>query len=98
MLNIKLPKQWKHWCKKAGLRPHGGGRRWYDWCYLKGHGRVWRINCHNKLQCGDTYEEFDRWALCDIEEGIFPTSESQLVFMVQELLLRKHTKQGEKHA
>lgn len=85
-MRIRLPKQWRRWCQKAGLRPHYGGRRRYEWLYLKGHGRVWRINCNDALECGDTYAEFDRWALCDREEVPRPTSEAQFVAAVRCLL------------
>lgn len=81
--NIILPTQWKHWCKKANLRAHthqkSGNRSSYDWFYLKGRGRVWRVNMYNMFQCGDTYEEFDRWALCDITETTCPKTEEQFI-------------------
>lgn len=89
---IKLPKQWKHWCKKNNLRPHFGGRRQHDWFYLKGQGRVWRINSLGMLQCGDTYEDFDRWALCDIEEAPLPLTEKCFEVYVAVLITRKNKK------
>lgn len=82
-----LQKQWRHWCREAGLKPHYGGRRNnHNWYYLKGHGRVWRLNCFNMLQCGDTLEDFDRWALCSISETERPTSLSGFKETVQSLL------------
>lgn len=89
---IKLPKQWKHWCKKNNLRPHFGGRRQHDWFYLKGQGRVWRISNRGMVQCGDIYEEFDRWALCNIEESPLPTTEADFTEAVTTLLLRQFKK------
>ena len=83
---LELPKQWRHWCRKAGLRPTYGGRRHYDWSYLKGRGRFWRLNCHGMFQCGDTYAEFDRWALCKIAELPCPKSELQFIDAVRALL------------
>lgn len=75
----KLPKQWKHWCQQAGLRLYSAAdrysRRESAWYYLKGHGRVWRVNCYGMLQCGDRLAEFDRWALCRIAEVEMPTSQ-----------------------
>jgi len=74
-MTIKLPKQWKHWCKKAGLRPEttfrytDGLRRSGRWMSLNGQGRKWRISLRNTanqndcvFQAGETYEKFDRWA------------------------------------
>lgn len=80
MSKLKLPKQWKHWIYRVGLRPHG--RKYThgtsNWLYFKGKGHVWRIarkyDDNNMLvfQRGDTIEEFDRWALCDIIETPWP--------------------------
>lgn len=91
-MTIKLPKQWRHWCKKAGLHPHYGGRRWHEWFYLKGHGRVWRINCDDMLECGDTYAEFNRWALCNSKEVSRPTNQSQFLAAVRDLLAKQRAK------
>lgn len=84
----KLPKQWKDWCAAAHLTPHGpGGKRpGHRWWYLKGHGRLWRVNCHMNFQCGDTYADFDRWALCDIQETPLPQTKQQFVDAVASLL------------
>jgi len=72
---MKLPKQWKHWCSKARLRPESTGkwkRGGWAWASLNGQGRKWRIalrDVSNKndliFQTGDQYEEFDRWALSE---------------------------------
>ena len=86
---MKLPKQWKDWCRSAGLRPRGRGRANRDpvsWLYLHGRGREWRLNCHNMLQCGDTYTEFDRWAICDIREVPAPKSRDEFVAAVNSLV------------
>lgn len=86
----KLPRQWKDWCASAGLRPRnkGSDRRGLKsaWFYLHGHGREWRVNCHYQLQCGDTYADFDRWALCSIHEAPCPTSKAQFQATVRALL------------
>lgn len=63
MENYKLPKQWKHWCNKVGLQSHGRkSRKEYDYCYLRGKGRYWRVNMYGEFQASDLYEDFDRWA------------------------------------
>lgn len=60
--NIKIPKQWFHWMKKAGLKWHrssirGKNRLWA----MQGHGCYWRVNCHGHFQRSEPYEDFDRW-------------------------------------
>jgi len=81
----KLPKQWRHWCKKAGLQIKGSRGNWCPF-YMTGHGRVWRLNCLEMFQCGDTLEDFDRWALCDIEETTRPETEQEFLNAVESLL------------
>lgn len=90
---MKLPKQWKHWCSSARLRPfsgrflrNGGGHGWF---YLRGRGHYWRVNCHGMFQRGDTYEAFDRWALCDIQEAPMPKTRDEFVAAVKSLLKEK---------
>lgn len=90
----KLPKQWKHWCQQAGLRRHGPkgrnkGRYAGAWFYLQGRGRMWRLNCHGRFECGDTYAEFDRWALCTIEDAPRPSTLWEFKATVAELLERQ---------
>lgn len=75
-MSVKLPKQWKHWCRKAGLRPeyphtHHNRKRW-AWQSLNGSGRKWRISLRDVrdrndciFQAGDRYADFDRWALSE---------------------------------
>ena len=68
-----LPKQWEHWCRSMNFRPHGKvTKSKFCWYYVKGKGRVWRINCYNEFQRGDTYDDFDRWALCSIKSTDIP--------------------------
>lgn len=87
---IRLPKQWRRWCQKAQLRVHGRyGRRPHEWFYLKGRGRVWRVNCYGAFQCGDRIADFDRWALCHIKEvQAIPKTEREFVLAVRELIAR----------
>lgn len=86
----KLPRQWKDWCAAAKLRPRDKvcDRRGLRsaWFYLHGHGREWRVNCDFALQCGDTYADFDRWALCNIHQAPLPTSKAQFQATVRALL------------
>jgi hypothetical protein len=73
---LHLPKQWRHWLGRSGLRPAFVGRRPYCYLYFKGRGFYWRIAYHYNgdlqgkytIQRGDTYSRFDRWALCRIYE------------------------------
>lgn len=85
---MNLPKQWEHWCRDQKLKIHG--RRYrkkrYDWLCLKGRGHFWRVNCYGMLQCGDTYADFDRWALCDIAELPMPTTRAEFRKAVRDLL------------
>jgi hypothetical protein len=63
MKYTKLPKQWVHWAKKAGLN-RGSRYRKYNLkgdC-LYGLDRVWRVNCDNIFECSCPVEYFDRWA------------------------------------
>lgn len=86
----QLPKQWKDWCRAAGLkcrRGYGDQRRKSRWLYLHGHGREWRVNDKWEFQCGDTYADFDRWALCDIRSTPLPTNRAEFVAAVRALLL-----------
>lgn len=86
-VKYKLPKQWKDWCRRSGLSPmttRFKGR--WTWHYLKGHGRVWRVNCYVMFQCGDTLKDFDRWALCSIKETPIPQSKAEFKAVVKKLL------------
>lgn len=102
---LKLPKQWKQWCYKNGLRPAATAfpsREGYNWWTLKGKGHVWRVNCYAQFQCGDTHEEFDRWALCLITESTLPTTEAEFTHAVDWLarchaVLRQQRDEENKH-
>jgi len=74
---MKLPKQWRHWCADSRLQHHFHGRRKGFDFYLRGRGHVWRVGSHGKFQRGDTYAEFDRWALCEIYEAPIPTTRAE---------------------
>lgn len=85
-LKSSLPKQWKHWAKKFGLRTYyGHGKEGnYD---LKGRNRRWRVNCFGDFQCSCPNEYFDRWAnsLAATFDG-FPKTEKEFMFAVKTLI------------
>lgn len=86
---MKLPKQWKHWCKTARLKPHSNRVVRGPWFYLQGRGHYWRVNCYGMFQRGDTYKDFDRWALCDVTEAPMPENLTKFLETVNTLLGRK---------
>lgn len=64
-VEIKLPKQWVYWAKKAGLKPESSRksyRRHGRLPYLRGRDRNWRVNCDGVFECSCPLEYFDRWA------------------------------------
>jgi hypothetical protein len=84
-MSVKLPKQWKHWCRKAGLRPEYVHTRYnresWTWQSLNGNGRKWRIALRDVrdrndciFQAGDLYDDFDRWALSERRNFEIPKS------------------------
>ena len=84
----KPPKQWRQWCRKAGLKLHGRIRR-YDsaWYYLEGHGRYWRLNASRELEVSDKKINFDRWANSVMHKVPCPfVNEKVFVATVKELL------------
>lgn len=84
---MKLPKQWKHWCRLANLRPTYSNRQVGSWTYLKGRGRMWRVDCNGFICCGDTYDRFDRWANSDaIVRAPMPRTEAEFLAMVKNLV------------
>ena len=56
---------------------------------LRGRGYYWRVNCDGMLECGDTYANFDRWALCNIDEVPMPKTRDEFREAVKTLLARK---------
>ena len=83
---MKLPKQWRHWCAGQRLKPAYSSRKDWAWLYLRGRGHYWRVNFHGMFQRGDTYADFDRWALCDIKELPLPKTKAEFDAAVKELL------------
>ena len=75
---IKLPKQWRHWVKLAGLKPErirGRG----NLLYLVGNGRRWRVDMYGVLNKGETLDTFDRWA--NSTEDNFPLPKTRDEFL-----------------
>lgn len=86
----KLPKQWKHWCRKNGLRIKGRYKRHSSSAfYPVGHDHHWRLNCYEMFELGDSFEDFDRWALCDIVSVLRPKSLAEFTKAVTHLLEQK---------
>lgn len=93
-----FPKQWANWCIRLNLRQYGSTKnvRLYDWGYLKGRDHHWRINDQQMLQCGDTYEDHDRWALASIVETPAPKTFKELQHKVNALLeIKRQIEAGE---
>lgn len=89
---IVLPKQWKHWCRSAGLGLGKPLRKWDrnldSWINLVGNGHRWRINMYGEFQCGDRNSDFDRWALSNnvfVDFEIFK-SRDQFVKIVKQMV------------
>lgn len=89
MTRVKLPKQWKHWCKKARIQPLESGR-WsrdqYGYFYLHGCGRYWRVDCNAQLCVSDANRHFDRWANSEVTSAPMPKTEAEFLATVKELL------------
>jgi hypothetical protein len=85
-MDIKLPKQWKHWCKKAKLRPESTGH-WArgKWAHLsvRGLGRRWRIDCYGNLCVSDAERHFDRWANSQVTSVPIPKTEAEFLAAVK---------------
>lgn len=96
--HLKLPKQWRHWCSKANLRPECQVRNKFsrstsNWVSLKGRGRVWRIamkdpydrSAGHLFQAGDNYSDFDRWALSPRISFEIPRTFEEFLKLVESL-------------
>ena len=83
-----LPENWDKWCREAKLKPYSS-KKPGCWMYLKGRGYVWRVNSHNMFQCGDKIKNFERWALCEIEEVPLPENYKDFIAAIEYLLKTK---------
>jgi hypothetical protein len=79
---MKVPKQWRHWCKKMGLKPTDR-----DGVYLVGRGRFWRLNAFYQFECS-LKTDFSRWAIADKEVLPIPKTENEFMTTVK-LFLEK---------
>lgn len=52
---------------------------------MTGRGHHWRVNDHGMFQRGDTYAEFDRWALSSIKEVPLPKTKAEFIQAVKTL-------------
>lgn len=88
-MGIKPPKQFRRWLKKAGLHETGkcSWRREFNSGCFQGHGRYWRINCHNCLDMSGPSAQFDRWANSKVASlPMNASNEQQFVSLVKQLL------------
>ena len=84
---MKLPKQWKHWCKKARLEPESKYSK-HDYIYLIGYNRRWRVNASGIFECSCPLEHFDRWV--NSRGAAFdsiPTTELEFLNAVKSLII-----------
>lgn len=80
-----LPKQWKHWAQKAGLKPQD---READGLYhLVGRNRLWRVLSDKVIfQCSCPIPEFDRWSnSLAAEFKVIPKTEAEFLSVVKQL-------------
>lgn len=86
-MSVKLPKQWRHWCKLMKLKPESRGYR-YRHCYyaLIGRGRHWRINMYGEFQMSEKHETFDRWANSLEKTAPMPKTKYEFIKTVKEML------------
>lgn len=89
---LKLPKQWRRWLKKAGLKlsscsHESRNRRWLsEYCCIKGFNRHWRVDCVGNLDMSEPIGDFDRWA--NSQESSVPMSaktEAEFVALVESM-------------
>lgn len=85
---MKLPKQWKHWCKKARIKCF-----FKDPCSMIGRDRQWRVNMHSIFECSCPLEHFDRWANSrGAEWDGTPESEHEFLIAVERLIEQSEDK------
>lgn len=85
-MSIKLPKQWRHWCKLMKLKPEGRYKYRHRYFALKGRGRRWRINMYGEFQMSEKEETFDRWAN-SLEKSVdMPKTKDEFIIAVKEML------------
>jgi hypothetical protein len=89
--DVLLPKQWRHWCRKAGLKPEGhkGECRFvrpsWGWFSLIGLGRRWRVNCYNQFSVSLSNKHFDRWARSHVMDVPMPKTEAEFMAAIENM-------------
>lgn len=87
MKNKTLPKQLRHWIKKAGLKfryKHINLSK--DNISLVGHGFFWRIISHTGMLCRSCkIENFDRWSNSEDHELFIGKHEKDFIDSVNKL-------------
>ena len=89
----KLPKQWKHWIKKAGLHWNSTKhcRERFGKTLFIGCGRHFRVNRYGEFQCSVPSAHFDRWAnSVGYTCPVFPQTEAELLSIVTTMI--EHTR------
>lgn len=80
---MKLPKQWKHWLKSAGLKL-------YSKYYLKdfkGKGHVFRVTNYGCIDCSGPIEDFDRWGNSHASSDcVFPNNRDEFIKTIDKLI------------
>lgn len=82
MSEVKLPKQWKRWIRKAGLKSSYSSdlsRRYGDH-YFEGYGRRWRLDCRGFFDMSEKEKTFDRWAN-SLEKSVPMDAKTESEFM-----------------
>ena len=86
-MSVKLPKQWRHWCKLMKLKPEGRGKYNLRHFALIGRGRRWRVNMYGQFQMSEPHETFDRWAnSVDCSVYPLPNTKTEFIKNVNEML------------
>jgi hypothetical protein len=86
---LRLPRQWRHWCRLAGLRTQYHRRIQSSHWTLQGLGRNWRVNSRGVFQVSCVLEDFDRWSNSTLAEVSLPQSLAEFEKSVR--LLLNHT-------
>ena len=85
-MSLKLPKQWRHWCKLMKLKPEGRGKYQLRYFALVGRGRHLRVNMYGEFQMSEKHEKFDRWANSLEKTAPMPKTKYEFIKTVKEML------------
>ena len=90
MKGTKVPKQFKHWTRLAGLKPTCSKHHRQHVLYYTGYGRRWRVNQLGNFDMSDT--DFDRWANSLETYVKLPTTKDQFLESVEMMKNGQHNK------